>query len=71
MYKNIRLLVKLSVLFMIITAIYNYMAVRVMAANRIVNVKNGASAELRICSSSVTESTGLVKKDLRLLLFQE
>ena len=48
MYKNIRLLVKLSVLFMIITAIYNYMAVRVMAANRIVNVKNGASAEIRI-----------------------
>ena len=48
MYKNIRLLVKLSVLFIIITAIYNYMAVRVMAANRIVNVKNGASAEIRI-----------------------
>ena len=48
MYKNIRLLVKLSVLFMIITAIYNYMAVRVMAANRIVNVKNGTSAEIRI-----------------------
>lgn len=48
MYKNIRLLVKLSVLFMIITAIYNYMTVRVMAANRIVNVKNGASAEIRI-----------------------
>ena len=48
MYKNIRLLVKLSVLFMIITAIYNYMAVRVMAANRIVKVKNGASAEIRI-----------------------
>ena len=48
MYKNIRLLVKLSVLFMIITAIYNYLAVRVMAANRIVNVKNGTSAEIRI-----------------------
>lgn len=48
MYKKIRLAVKLSLLFMIITAIYNYTAVSVMAANRIVKVKNGTSAEIRV-----------------------
>lgn len=48
MYKKIRLAVKLSLLFMIITVIYNYTAVSVMAANRIVKVKNGTSAEIRV-----------------------
>ena len=48
MYRKLRLAVKLSLLFMIITAIYNYTIISVMAANRIVKVKNGTSAEIRI-----------------------
>jgi len=48
MYKKVRLAVKFSLLFMIIAAIYNYSAVSVMAANRIVKVKNGTSGEIRI-----------------------
>ncbi|ESL04013.1 hypothetical protein GCWU000282_00731 [Catonella morbi ATCC 51271] len=48
MYKKVRLVVKFSLLFMIIAAIYNYSAVSVMAANRIVKVKNGTSGEIRI-----------------------
>ena len=48
MYKKIGLAVKLSLLFMIITAIYNYTAISVMAANKIVKVKNGTSGEIRI-----------------------
>ena len=48
MYKKVGFAVKFSLLFMIITAIYNYTTVSVMAANRIVKVKNGTSAEIRI-----------------------
>ena len=48
MSKKVRLAVKFSLLFMIITAIYNYSANSAMAANRIVKVKNGTSAEIRV-----------------------
>lgn len=48
MHRNLKLVVKLSLLFMVITAICNYTAISVMAANRIVKVKNGTSAEIRV-----------------------
>ncbi|MGP1403667.1 MAG: Ig-like domain-containing protein [Catonella sp.] len=48
MYKKIGPVVKILLLFMIITAIYNYTAIAVMAANKIVKVKNGTSGEIRI-----------------------
>ena len=48
MYKKIGPVVKILLLFMIITAIYNYTAISVMAANKIVKVKNGTSGEIRI-----------------------
>ena len=48
MYRKVSLVVKFSLLFMIITAICNYTAISVMAVNRIVKVKNGTSAEIRV-----------------------